>query len=304
MSLLRINQLQRNYSDFSLGPLNLEIQAGEVMGIVGANGAGKSTLFRLLMGLVRRHGGEVEIAGQPATNQTASWRELIGYVGDSTAFFDSWTGARNLQLLSRFYRNWSQELAEHMAARLELDLRRKVSSYSTGQRAKLAIVLALAHRPRLLFMDEAANGLDPVARETFIELLFEAMDSGDCALLYASHHVSEIESLIDRVVLLNKGHVLANALKEDLVEDWRKITFRSEKQLGDIPSTTSCHRDHPYVEIISSETDITLAWLAEQGIEDIQSSRLSLEKISVEILRNSTALKNSGQVTGGARTHV
>lgn len=287
MSLLTINNLVRNYPEFSLGPIDLQINAGETVGLIGPNGAGKSTLFRAVMGLVRKQQGVVEVCGNRASNDSGLWRQQTGYIGDTIALFDSWDGQRNVEVLSRFYPDWDHDLARELAQRLQLDLTLKVSKYSTGQRAKLAIVLALAHRPPVLLLDEPANGLDPVAREIFADLLTEAVADGNTAVLYATHHVAEIEQFVDRLVFLKQGQIVGDAIKEDLTENWRKLTFRCEADLNGIPRSIQQRSEHPWREVISTQASTTTAWLEAQGVEDIQSSRLSLEKISVQILKQS-----------------
>lgn len=304
MSLLTINNLVRNYAEFSLGPIDLQINAGETVGLIGANGAGKSTLFRALMGLVRKQQGEVEICGNRVNDNCGLWRQQTGYIGDAIPLFDSWNGQRNLEVLSRFYPRWDQDLARDLARRLQLDLSLKVSRYSTGQRAKLAIVLALAHRPAILLLDEPANGLDPVARETFTDLLIEAVADGERAVLYATHHVAEIEQFVDRLVFLKQGQIVADAIKEDLTENWRKLTFRSEGNLNGIPRSIVQRSEHPWREVISSQASTTTAWLEAQGVDDVQSSRLSLEKISVQILKQNTLEQGASSHASAGEDYV
>lgn len=285
--MLEINELSKNYDDFSLGPATLSVQAGCALGLVGANGAGKTTLFRCLMGIVRADAGNVLLDGRPTSCSEAAWKQQIGYVGDYAPFFENWTAARNLKTLSRFYPSWSAKLANELAARLNLNLTQKVKRYSTGNRTKLAIVAALSHRARLLLLDEPSNGLDPVARDSFMEILHEQLESGETALMYATHHISEIENLADRLVFLSDGHILRDELKEDLSQSWRRITFRSESVPTDIPHVVTQRGEHPYSELISDNGEATIASLQQQRVENIESSRLSIEKIAIEILRTS-----------------
>ena len=116
-----------------------------------------------------------------------------------------WTGARNLQAFSAYYPTWSAKTGQSLASRFDLDLSQVVKKYSTGQRTKLALILALAHNPELLLLDEPANGLDPVARDVFMEVLFEQMQNEELTLLYATHHVSDIEQLADQLIFLDAG---------------------------------------------------------------------------------------------------
>ena len=225
--MLEITNLCKRYDGFALGPIDLTLERGTVHGLIGPNGAGKTTLYRSVMGTVRRDQGLVRVGGRPADASSGEWKRKIGYVGDYTPLFEHWSGARNLTAFAAFYDTWSEETAESLASRFEFDLSQKVSAYSTGQRTKLAIILALAHHPSLLLLDEPANGLDPVTRETFMEVLYEQMRNEDLTVLYATHHVSEIEHMVDQLIFISDGRILAHEPVDALVENWRKITFRT-----------------------------------------------------------------------------
>ena len=287
MSLLSVDQLVKSYGTFSLGPLQLNIEPGTSVALIGANGAGKTTFFRSVMGTLRTQQGEVRFNGATANASNPGWKQEVGYVGDFTPLFENWTGHRNLKSFARFYQNWSQSAAEELAQRLGLDLDLKPKQYSTGQRTKMGIVLALAHKPQLLLLDEPGNGLDPVSRDVFIELLFEFLQDENHALVYATHHISEVEQLADRLVFVSEGQVVRDEIKEDLAEKWRRLSFRSEHPIEDIPNLVSAQRQAPYYELVTDNATATLERLQAVGIEEIESSRLSIEKIAVEILKSS-----------------
>src|SRR5262245_36674399 len=241
--MLEITNLRKRYDRFALGPIDLTLEPGTVHGLIGPNGAGKTTLFRSIMGTVRRDQGLVKVGGRTADASSGEWKQTIGYVGDYTPLFEHWSGARNLKAIGAFYDTWSEETAESLASRLELDLSQKAGAYSTGQRTKLAIILALAHHPSLLLLDEPANGLDPVTRDTFMEVLYEQMRNEELTVLYATHHVSEIEHMVDQLIFISGGRVLAHEPVDALVENWRTITFRTNRPIGDVPYQVSRVRE-------------------------------------------------------------
>lgn len=285
MKMLEVSQLRKKYPNFALGPIDLALEAGSMNGLVGPNASGKSTLFRCIIGTVRPDYGSIQVAGLDARRHSGGWRNEIGYVGDYTPLFDHLTGAANLSIFSGFYENWSEQLAESLAAKLDLDLTIKARSYSTGQRAKLAVVIALAHRPKLLLLDEPATGLDPVARSIFLETLYELMQQEAFTLLYSTHHVEEIERIADHLILLRDGKVLQRVDKEDLVESWRRLTFRTANGPGEIPGQIRLRHDGHDYEAVSSSANDAIDYLQLSGASDIQVSRLPLEEICVEILR-------------------
>ena len=284
--MLEITNLRKRYDGFALGPIDLTLEAGTVHGLIGPNGAGKTTLYRSIMGTVRRDQGLVKVADRTADASSGEWKQKIGYVGDYTPLIEHWSGARNLAAFAAFYDAWSAESAESLASRLELDLSRKVSAYSTGQRTKLAIILALAHHPSLLLLDEPANGLDPVMRDAFMEVLYEQMRKEDLTVLYATHHVSEIEHMVDHLIFIKDGSVLAHEPVDTLVENWRKITFRTSQSIGDVPHQVSRVREGNDHQVTTSSFQSALWFLESQGVECIETSKLTTEQICVHVLRN------------------
>jgi ABC-2 type transport system ATP-binding protein len=295
MAMLETRGLVKTFKNFSLGPIDLSLDTGCAMGLVGANGAGKTTLFRSVIGTVRRSQGAILVQGNEVSSDSAEWRQHVGYVGDFTPFFQYWSGSKNLHTFSQFYPDWSQQRAEELARRLDLDLRQSAKNYSTGQRTKLAIVIALSYNPRLLLLDEPTAGLDPVSRMVFLELLFEQMESEQVAILYATHHISEIEQLADRLVFLNNGQIVHDAVKEDLIESWCRITFRSENELPHIPHVTQQKSEHPRYEVISDAGDATLKFLNTHGAYGVETSRLSIEQIAVQIMKQSAQVASHEQ---------
>jgi len=290
--MFEITNLRKKYDGFALGPIDLTLEPGTVHGLVGPNGAGKTTLYRSVMGTVRRDQGLVKVGGRTADASSGEWKRKIGYVGDYTPLFEHWSGARNLTAFATFYDTWSRETAESLASRLELDLSLKAGAYSTGQRTKLAIILALAHHPSLLLLDEPANGLDPVTRDAFMEVLYEHMMNEDLTVLYATHHVSEIEHMVDQLIFISHGRVLAHEPVDTLVENWRKITFRTTQPIGDVPYQVSRVREGDDHQVTTSNFQSALWFLESQGAECIETSKLTTEQICVHVLRNGAGKGN------------
>jgi ABC-2 type transport system ATP-binding protein len=299
MATLETINLCKRYRDFSLGPIDLKLEPGTVHGLIGANGAGKTTLYRCLMGTVRKDQGLIKLNGQTVVRHSGHWKKAIGYVGDYTPLFENWSGARNLQTFARFYENYDEELVQTLASKFDLNLDQIARNYSTGQRTKLAIIHALAHGANFLLLDEPTSGLDPVSRDTFMEIIYEQMGKQELTILYATHYVTEIEQIADQLIIINNGKILGHKVKEDLAQHWRKITFRSNRELGELPNQVAMKvfvddRDSgtdlqpnfsKEYEVISSNQESTRMFLEHAGAEGIQSSRLSIEQICVQILK-------------------
>ncbi|MES2626723.1 MAG: ABC transporter ATP-binding protein [Pseudomonadota bacterium] len=301
MSTLEIINLCKRHTDFSLGPIDFKLEAGTVHGLIGANGAGKTTLYRCLMGTVRKDQGIIKLNGQTVDANSARWKQAIGYVGDYTPLFENWSGARNLHTFARFYENYDEELVQSLASKFDLNLDQIARNYSTGQRTKLAIIHALSHGANFLLLDEPTTGLDPVSRDTFMEIIYEQMDRQELTILYATHYVTEIEQIADQLLIIDKGKMLGHKVKEDLAQHWRKITFRIGRELGELPNQVALKVfENSYsnsggndlqpnfikeCEVISSNQESTRMFLEHAGAQNIQSSRLTIEQICVQILK-------------------
>lgn len=275
----------KTYPDFKLGPLNLELNPGTVLGYIGPNGSGKTTTMHCLVGLIKIDEGRIKIFGEEINPVKFDWRYNIGYVGDDHAFFKKWTAGKNLDFFKAFYPNWSDQLANKYADRFGLPLNKKVKDLSTGNRVKLSLVSALAYSPKLLLLDEPTSGLDPVVRTEVLDTLFEIIEDGERAILYSTHILSDISRLADELAFLIDGQVILRQEKEALIEKWRKISFRysgDEIRLNSIVTHKQEGEDH---QVISKDYDATLTQIKESGALILQETRLSIDEIAVHIMK-------------------
>jgi ABC-2 type transport system ATP-binding protein len=277
--------LVKTYPEFQLGPLDLELEPGTVLGYVGPNGSGKTTTMHCLVGLVRPDAGGILVFGRPNDLDRPAWKLDVGYVGEVHAFYENWPAETNLRVQSRFYPSWSESRAAELATRFQLPLRRTAKELSSGDRVKLALVRALAHSPRLLLLDEPTAGLDPVVRAELLDVLFEAVSGGETAILYSTHILSDISRLADELAFLDRGRLKLRRAKEDLTEQWARISFRLP---GDnlVLEAVVHHRHEGFHHVaISSDRGATLRQLGELGAEDVAEHRMSIDEIAVQILR-------------------
>jgi len=282
---LAVQGLVKHYKGFSLGPIDLELEPGTVLGLIGPNGAGKTTLLSSIIGLVRADGGSATVYGLPNDPDRVDWKQMIGYVGDEPAFYERWSGARNLKFASQFYPEWDDDQAYALAARFKLDLGKKVREMSRGNRVKLALIMALAHNPRLCLFDEPTSGLDPVVRDEVLELLYEMMGQGKMAILYSTHILTDLARLADDLVFLSDGTLLLRTPKEEMTETWRRISFRHTGDTVKLPGIVTYKREGADHIVMTRDREGALATLREQGIDSIEESRLTLDDIAVQILR-------------------
>lgn len=280
----QIEQLEKKYSDFKLGPLNLELEPGMVMGYIGPNGSGKTTTLLCMMQLIKADSGLIKIFGTENAPNDVSWKFNIGYVSDSPVFYENWSGEKNLKFLSQFYPNWSNEYALDLSKRFNIDLKKKAKDLSRGNRVKLALISALTHKPKLLLLDEPTAGLDPVVRAEVLDTLFEVVETGERSIFYSTHILSDISRLADDLAFLKSGQLLFKTAKDDLTESWRKVTFKynGEFKLNNFVSKKNEGNDY---QIITSDFTKTIEQLTELGVEGLTENRMSIDEISVEILK-------------------
>ncbi len=275
----------KTYRDFQLGPLNLDLEPGVVLGYIGPNASGKTTTMHCLVGLVRAESGEMEVYGRRNDLNHPEWKSDLGYVGDEHVFYENWSGERNLRFLAQFYPNWSNQTAADLARRFNLPLHKKAKELSHGNRVKLALIAALAHAPKLLILDEPTSGLDPVVRAEVLEVLFEVVESGERAIFYSTHILSDISRLADELAFLSEGQILLRTAKEDLIDRWRKISFRLEGEMTQFAAAVQHRQEGKDHQIITADFVATRRHLGELGAENVMENRMSIDEIAVHILK-------------------
>ena len=215
-SPLKLQGITKNYQEFHLGPIDLEVPRGYVMGLVGANGAGKTTAIKAMLGMVGIDAGSISVLdGAPGARHGR-----IGVVLDRLALSRDWTAVSAARSLERFYPDWDRDLLDDLLTRLDVPARVKIKDLSRGQGVKLALALALAHSPELLILDEPTSGLDPVARLEVLDIFRDFLIAEGRTVLFSTHITSDLDRIADMVTILDAGRVIASGSREDLLETW------------------------------------------------------------------------------------
>ncbi len=243
-----VKNLTKKYEGFTLDHISFTIPTGSVVGFVGENGAGKSTTILAILGIISADEGEVEMLGHPVTtgkNRSGSlegkgqfpdesWREHIGVVFDECNF----SAELNLKYISRIMKNiyhtWDEDRFMKYIKKFELPMNKKVKELSKGMKMKLSIAVALSHDSRLLILDEATSGLDPVIRNEILDIFREFIEDGEHTVFISSHITSDIEKIADYVMLIHKGKLLFEENKDELLYNYG-IVRCSRKQAELIP---------------------------------------------------------------------
>ncbi|MBM6936586.1 ABC transporter ATP-binding protein [Enterococcus cecorum] len=214
--IVKIMQLSKNFGKTTaLKEVSFEVYPGEVVGFIGPNGAGKSTTIRIMLGLLKKSGGTVTLFGKDAWQDSLAIHESIAYVPGDLALWENLTGGQTIDLLMKLHGKGNQAKKEELVRKFQLDLSKKVKSYSKGNRQKVALIAALAVDCELYILDEPTSGLDPLMESVFQDEVAR-LKAEQKAVLLSSHILSEVERLADRVVIIQEGRVVESGTLEQL----------------------------------------------------------------------------------------
>lgn len=291
-----LQAVEKHYPEFSLGPISFDLEPGKVRALIGPNGAGKTTAMDVLAGLSRPATGTVTIRGHKAHFGDPEWKAQVGYASEQQPFFENWTARRNLTFLASYFPSWSGEAQDALAERFELPLTRRVKELSKGNRVKLALVAALARRPRVLLLDEPTAGLDPLVRTELLDVLHEYLEDGGPAILYSTHILSDLGRLADDLTFIRDGKVVLDNQRHELEEGWRRLTFRHEA--ARLPVATGelllDHRTQGTLHAAATpDYQRAVDQLRALGATNIEAQRMPLEEVAVHVLRGASAARGS-----------
>ena len=278
----------KQYDAFALRDIDLELPAGQVMGLIGVNGAGKSTLLRVLMGLVHADGGEVEVLGQRLPQAQVAVKRDIGYASDDMRLYGGQTLRWHMDFIRNIYPGWDEAYARHLLGRFDLRPQQKLGGFSHGQRVKALLLLVFARHPRLLLLDEPTTGLDPVARGEVLDALADVLHDEQRSVLFSSHNTADIEQIADSVTFIHGGDIVASRDKESFLDSWRRILCHGEwtDALRRLPGVASVRNNAPVIEVKTGAFDeATLPALQALGLAVHSVEPMPLEDIFVTTVR-------------------
>ena len=221
MNAIELSHINKSFGDFAIRDLNLTVPSGTICGLVGENGAGKSTTIRLLMGVLRPDSGTASVLGADVSSpEFRDVKEDVGVVLDEAYFPESLNAVQVGKIMAATYRRWDQGLYDGYLKRFDLPQNQQFKDFSRGMRMKLAIAVALSHQPKLLVLDEATAGLDPIVRDEVLDIFNEFTREEDHSILISSHILSDLEKLCDYIAFIHKGDLLFCEEKDQLLEQY------------------------------------------------------------------------------------
>ena len=225
---IEIKNLVKKFDGFTLGPIDLSIPKGTIVGYIGQNGAGKSTTIKLLLGLLKKDSGEIKILGYDNPN-SIELKDKIGVVFDDLLVPEEMTLVDLEKFCSRVYSKWDREFFYQLKKKFKLSEKQAIQSYSRGMRMKLSMAVALSHKAEILILDEATSGLDPIVRDEILDFLLDFIQDENHTILISSHILSDLEKVADYIAFINDGKVLFVESKDELKENYAICTLSNEE---------------------------------------------------------------------------
>jgi len=290
---IEMNGVRKAFRFFTLEDVSLDLEHGQIMGLVGPNGAGKSTTIRLLMGLLTADAGSIRLLGHDMPRHQAAAKADVGFVSDDMRLLPQATLAWHMDFVASVYPGWDAAYAAKLLKRFGLHAGQAAKSLSTGEQAKALLLLALARRPRLLVLDEPTSGLDPVARHELLTEFMDVLRDDSRSILFSSHNTLDVERISDRITFIDRGRVVASNNKEDFLERWRTLRLRLPDGVPDWRLPEIVHRDVDGPNVTLTVDGFSDDFLARLGAPVQEVHRMSLEEVFVATVMHSREARPS-----------
>lgn len=290
---IEVRNLTKKYDDFEIDNMCFDIPEGSIVGFIGENGAGKSTTMKAILGLVPTEAGEIRVLDHPVGKDSVdeNWREQISVVFDECNFPNE-LKVKNINIfMKNIYQTWNENLFKEYLQKFELPVNKKVRELSKGMKMKLSIATALSHDSRLLILDEATSGLDPVVRNDILDIFREYVEDERRTVFLSSHITSDIEKVADYIILIHKGKVLLMESKDKLLYEYGMVKCTKE-QADKIPTEIIVGREDSSFGtsvLVRDRQSLKENGFADRYARDIQQpviDRVGIEDILLYIVKH------------------
>lgn len=278
---IKIENLSKKYEDFELKDVSFNVPCGSIVGLIGENGAGKSTTIKAILDLTEKESGVVEILG--STTLDKETKEHIGVVFEGNNFPEELNAKELNNVLKNIYKYWNEEKFYGLLYDFKLPIQKKIKDYSRGMKMKLAILVALSHDTKLLILDEATNGLDPIIREEILDILLDFIQDETHTVLLSSHITSDLEKIADYIVFIKNGTVFLNASKDELIYEYGILKCKKEDfdKIDKEDIITYIKRENIYEILIYDKKE------KKNKYKDLNIDKVSLDDIMLMYIKGS-----------------
>lgn len=276
-------------NQFAVNNLSLTVKPGTIYGLVGDNGAGKTTTIKMMLGLLPPNHGSISVLGLNPEKDRVELMKRIGYVSENREMYDWMTISEILWFNAQFYSNWDDALVQETLKSMDLNPKQKIKHLSRGMRAKVALLLAMGHKPDLLILDEPSSGLDPLVRREILEQIVSIIQSEGRTVFFSSHQIDEVERVADQVGILCEGNLIRDESLDSLKNSTRRIRVAWDgetpdpNQFKNVLCIDQSGREEAY--FTSSYSEEALQQFRALNPASLEVESLSLEEIVVETIR-------------------
>jgi len=292
MKVLEMHDIHRSFEPGVpvLDGVDLTVEPGEVVGLLGRNGAGKTTLLHIAMGMLHQQAGTVEVFGLDPRRDPIDVKLRVGFVSENQDLPEYLRVREVVDLHRSLFPAWDENMARDLAERFAIPADKRIKALSKGQARQVALLCALCHRPGLLVLDEPAGGLDPLARREFLETAIEALNETGTTIVFSSHYLSDVERLAGRVVMLHDAAVLIDASMDELHESFSiaLVPHRDQGTSDALLALSEClgvrRRTDAVHAVFRLEPEDARGLIAERlGVEGALCHTAGLEEMFIEI---------------------
>ena len=216
---IEVENLNKKYKKFKLDNVSFKIPKGSIMGFIGENGAGKSTTIKAILNLIKKDSGNIKILGEEVIGDSRKTKENLGIVLDSGNFYEKLNIKSINKIMKNIYKRWNENDFNRYIERFNIDDSKKIEEFSRGMKMKLSIAVVLSHNAKILILDEATSGLDPVVRDEILDIFMEFIQDEENSILISSHITSDLQKIADYITFIHEGKILFSENKDKLIYD-------------------------------------------------------------------------------------
>ena len=286
-NILELHNVKKRYKGFTLDGISLDLPKGYILGLIGPNGAGKTTTIKILLNIVKRDGGEVQVVGLDPKKSAKQVKNRVGYLGEEQHFYGNKTVAWTGNFVSTFYDNWDTNTFQSLLTNFEISRTKKTKELSKGMKVRFSLALALSHHPELLILDEPTAGLDPVIRREVLELLRKKSKNEGKSVIISSHITDDIMRIADLVAFLTEGRIVLASEKDELLSNCKRIHYKKGALGGDIVNTLTRRKDHAFGSSGVTDRYLEIKDSLVQGITEgvVKIENVNLDDILISLVK-------------------